>query len=180
MNKKTFIAGFILCVSSVAYTQSSTGKIFPDIAGETCKGKALSIPSDTKGKITLIGMAYSKKAEDDLKTWLSPVYNKFIAKTGMFDSEYDVNLYFIPLFTGANYGAVNAAKKKLKEDTDEILHPHVLFYAGGIKKYKEELGFEEKDSAYFFVLDKNGKIIYTTTGQFSEEKMDAIEDTLIQ
>ena len=166
----------LCCVTIRIDAQSVLGKLFPEISGETCNDKPISIPKDTKGKMTLIGMAYSQKAETDLKTWLSPVYNKFIVKTGMFDSEFEVNLYFIPLFTGANFGAAKMAKKKLKEDTDPILHPYVIFYEGGIKKYKEELDFDKKDTAYFFVLDESGKIVYATSGQYNEDKMDAIEE----
>lgn len=153
------------------------GKVFPDISGETYDGKKVTIPSDTKGKYTLIGMAYSKDSEQDLKTWLKPVYNKFIAKTEMFD--YDVNLFFIPMFTGTNALTADLARKELKKGTDKELFPYVLFYQGSLKKYKEELAFEKNDTPYFFVLDKTGKIIYATSGKFSDEKIEKIEDIIM-
>ena len=43
-------------------------------------GKLVDLPNDTKGKYTLLGLAFSKKSEDDLNTWVEPVYWKFIDK----------------------------------------------------------------------------------------------------
>lgn len=176
---------FSLFFSSIFYLGIHTsaeaqliGKKFPDITGETLKDTPLNIPSDTKDKFTIIAMAYSKDAEEDLKTWLSPAYNKFIAKTGMFDADYNVNLYFIPMFSVANFVAPAAAKKKMKEDTNSKYYPCVLFYKGDLKKYKQELGFDEKHTAYFFVLDKEGKIVYSTSGKYSADKMEEIESKI--
>ena len=56
------------------------GKIFPYLQGEDYNGKKVNLPVDTKGKYTLIGMAFSNAAESDLKTWINPIYNKFIVK----------------------------------------------------------------------------------------------------
>jgi hypothetical protein len=156
------------------------GKTFPEITGETLTDKSVSIPNQTNGKFTLIGMAYSQDAENDLKTWLNPVYNKFIAKTGMMDMDLDVNLYFIPMFTGVNATVAGQAQKKLRNETDKAFHPHIVFYKGELKKYKKELEFDQKDTGYFFVLDKTGKIVYATSGKFSQKKLDAVEDILIE
>ena len=85
------------------------GTVFPDMICEDYNGKAVSIPTDTKGKYTLICVAFSTAAETDLKTWVNPIYNKFIgkvdaSKADVFDvhTDYDVNLYFVPMFTGFN------------------------------------------------------------------------------
>jgi hypothetical protein len=176
---KNLLAICLLLSVFPAIAQNLKGKQFPQIIGETLTDKPVNIPSDTKGKFTLIGMAYSRDAEEDLKTWLNPVYNKFIAKTGMFDMDIDVNLYFIPMFTGVNIPIAEKAKKKLKEDTDKEFYPHVLFYKGELKTYKKELDFENKDTGYFFVLDKDGKIVHATSGRFSSKKMDAVEQILL-
>ncbi len=142
--------------------------------------KTVSIPNNTKGKFTLVGMAYSKDAEEDLKTWLNPVYNKFIAKTGMMDMDLDVNLFFIPMFAGVKTSVAEQAKKKLKSGTDKAFYPHILFYKGELKTYSDALGFDRKDTGYFFVLDRNGKIVYATSGKFKQDKLDEIEDIIIE
>jgi hypothetical protein len=155
------------------------GKMFPDMQAETVEDKKVSLPGDVKGKYTLLGLAYSKKSEDELNSWFNPVFEKFIQKTNgglMAGMGYDVNVYFVPMFTGVNAAATGTAKKKAIKNVDPQLLPYILFYKGELKTYKEALDFEKKDIPYFFVLDPNGKIVYATSGKFSDDKMDGVEE----
>ncbi len=156
------------------------GKVFPDMEVETIEDEMITIPEFTNGKYTLVGLAFAKKSEDDLNTWFSPIYNKFIRESsGLFSSfSYDVNVYFIPMFTGINAAAKGTAKKQAVKKVDPLLHPNILFYKGKLKPYKEALEFEKRDTPYFFILDKEGKIIYETTGPYSSKKMVEIEEVL--
>ncbi|MGI8893807.1 MAG: hypothetical protein ACR2GN_10165 [Bacteroidia bacterium] len=178
MKRFLFVSG-VFFLSFFANAQLK-GKTFPAISGEIlATEKFINIPEDTKGKYTLIAMAYSKGAEKDLETWLQPSFDKFIAKTGMWDAAMDVNLYFIPMFTGVNKATAGTARKKIKEKTDKQLLPHILFYVGELETYRDELDFEKRDTPYFFVIDKNGKIVHAVSGAYSEQKMEAIEDIIL-
>ena len=156
------------------------GKPFPDMTAETVEDKKVNLPADVKGRYTLLGFAYSKKSEDELNSWFTPVFNKFIQKTnGMMASfGYDVNVYFVPMFTGVNAAATGTAKKKAIKNVDPQLLPYILFYKGELKKYKEALDFERRDIPYFFVLDPDGKIVHATSGAYTEKKMDAVEESI--
>ena len=177
---KNLVFCFIIIVSSQFSFAQLEGKVFPAIEGQILQNnKTLTLPKDTYGKYTLVGMAYSKGAEDELETWLQPAFDKFIAKTGMWDAALDVNLYFIPMFTGVNKLTAETARKKIKEKTDKDLLPHILFYVGDLDQYRQELDFEKRDTPYFFVLDKNGKIVYAVTGKYTESKMEKINDILL-
>src|SRR5436190_20997164 len=156
------------------------GKGFPYMEAETVNDKKVKLPQDAKGKYTLIGLAYSKKSEDDLNSWFSPVFGKFIQKSNglMSGFAYDVNVYFVPMFTGVNAAASGTAKKKAIKNVDPQLFPYILFYKGELKTYKEALDFEKKDIPYFFVLDATGKIVYATSGKFTEDKLDEIEGAI--
>lgn len=157
------------------------GKMFPDMVAETVEDKKVTLPADVKGKYTLLGLAYSKKSEDELNSWFSPVFSKFIQKaTGglMAGMGYDVNVYFVPMFTGVNAAATGTAKKKAIKNVDPQLLPYILFYKGELKSYKEALDFEKKDIPYFFVLDAEGKIVYATSGKYTEDKMDKVEEAI--
>jgi hypothetical protein len=160
------------------------GNIFPSMNTSTADGKVVDLPTDTHGKYTLLGLAFSKKSEKDLNTWMEPVYWKFIDKPeGKIDRlfgnyQYDVYAYFVPMFTGIKTAATGAAKRKALKKLDPRLIPSVLFYKGKLKPYKEALDFQRRDIPYFFVLDKNGKILYATSGSYSEDKMGQIEEIL--
>lgn len=173
------IAFLILFVAPEAAAQVK-GKIFPEMTAETVDDEEVTLPEDVHGKYTLLGLAYSKKSEDELNTWFQPVFEKFIQKTQglMSGFGYDVNVYFIPMFTGVNAAAEGTAKRKAAKNIDPQLLPYVLFYKGELKPYKDTLDFEKRDTPYFFVLDPNGKIIYATSGPYTEDKMDAVEEVI--
>ncbi|MEQ8304146.1 MAG: hypothetical protein RIB47_12205 [Cyclobacteriaceae bacterium] len=170
----------VLLAFSIDASSQVIGKVFPDMEAETVEDVKVNIPTDTKGKYTLLGLAYSKKSEDELNGWFEPVFYKFIQKTtGLMASfGYDVNVYFVPMFTGINAAATGTAKKKALKKVDPQLLPYILFYKGEIKTYKDALDFEKKDTPYFFVLDPEGKIVFATSGAFQEEKMDQIEEVI--
>lgn len=181
MNKILTILFALLAVSFAAKSQV-VGKAFPDMQAETVEDKKVNLPTDTKGKYTLLGLAYSKKSEDELNTWFEPVFSKFVQKTTglLAGMGYDVNVYFVPMFTGVNAAATGTAKKKAIKNVDPQLLPYVLFYKGELKTYKEALDFEKKDIPYFFVLDPQGKIVYATSGKYSDDKLDEIEGAIEQ
>ena len=165
---------------SIAVKAQVTGKMFPDMEAETVEDKKVKLPQETKGKFTLLGLAYSKKSEEELNSWFQPVFEKFIQKTSgvLAGFSYDVNVYFVPMFTGVNAAATGTAKRKALKNIDPQLLPYVLFYKGELKPYKDALDFEKKDIPYFFVLDPEGKIVYATSGKYTDAKMDKVESVM--
>src|SRR6187402_2710370 len=178
--KRFLIILSVLFTTSLASQARVIGKMFPDMEAESFEDKKVMLPKDVAGKYTLLGLAYSKKSEDELNSWFQPVFEKFIQKTTglMAGFGYDVNVYFVPMFTGVNAAAQGTAKKKAIKNIDPQLLPYILFYKGELKTYKEALDFEKKDIPYFFVLDSDGKIVYATSGKFSQDKLDKIEESI--
>lgn len=165
------------CLTATA----QTGSAFPDLDGETLLHEMVKIPEDLKGKHTLIGIALSKKSEDHLKTWFNPVYQQLIREPeegSLLGFSYDVNVYFIPMLTGAKRPAYQKVMEKVEKDVDPKLHPYVLFYKGSLKDYRDALNIEEKNIPYFFLLDETGKIVYATSGFYSDAKLQRIIDKL--
>jgi hypothetical protein len=177
---KHFVLSLVMMIMGFAAHAQVVGKMFPAMEAESVEDKKVKLPDDVKGKYTLLGLAYSKKSEDELNSWFQPVFEKFIQKTTglMSGFGYDVNVYFVPMFTGVNAAATGTAKRKAMKNIDPQLLPYILFYRGELKPYKEALDFEKKDIPYFFVLDENGKIVYATSGKFSTAKLDKVEEAI--
>jgi hypothetical protein len=177
--KSLILIGICAVLGNVASGQV-IGKVFPGMTAETVEDKKINLPQDVAGKYTLIGLAYSKKSEDELNSWFQPVFERFVQKsTGLMSGfTYDVNVYFVPMFTGVNAAATGTAKKKAAKSIDPQLLPYILFYKGELKPYKEALDFEKKDIPYFFVLDPAGKIVFATSGKYTDEKMEAVEEKI--
>lgn len=151
---------------------------FPIIRGETLYDETINIPSGINGKYTIIGIASSKKAEQDLKTWMQPVYDLFINQNTFIPIDYNVDIYFVPVFSGVNKTAYNSVKKKTKEQLDKELFPYVLFYKGNIDEYKD-LNIKDKKKPHFYVINQQGKIVYSTSGAFTQKKLDKMESLVL-
>jgi hypothetical protein len=183
MNNRMKIAPIVVLLM-ISFSETTVaqviGKLFPAMTAETVDDESITLPESVKGKYTLVGLAYSKKSESELNSWFQPVFTKFIQKTnGLFSGfSYDVNVYFVPMFTGVNAAATGTAKRKAAKSIDPQLLPYILFYKGELKTYKHALDFEKRDIPYFFVLDPDGKIVYATSGKYSDAKMEEIEENL--
>ena len=182
---KRFLMIFILISMIHLQVKSQVvGSQFPSMMTSTADGKVVDLPNDTRGKYTLLGLAFSKKSEENLNSWMEPVFWKFIDKPeGKMDQlfgnqQYDVHAYFVPMFTGIKTAATKTAKKQALKKMDPRLIPSILFYKGKLKPYKEALDFQKKDIPYFFVLDEKGKIIYATSGRYSDDKMAKVEEMI--
>jgi hypothetical protein len=178
--KHLFFASFLLTATQSIGQTTLIGKVFPDMEVETINDVKIKLPDSVKGKFTLLGLAYSKKAEDELATWFEPIFQKFVLKpTGLMKGlGHEVNVFFVPMFTGINATAAGIVKRKALKKIDPQLFPHILFYKGQLKTYKESLYFDNKDTPYFFVLNSDGIIKYATSGAFSEDKLDKLESVL--
>ena len=180
MKKRISLLLFLIALSGSSFAQ--LGKPFPSIEGETVEDQEITIPEDTRGKYTLVGMAFSRKSDDALQSWFKPVYSRFLqdkGNAGLFsDFAYDVHVYFVPMFGGIKKAAAGTAKRQTLKKVDAELHPHILFYKGEVGSYRDALQLEKKDEPYFFVLDKEGKIVYATSGAYSAKKMAEVERLL--
>lgn len=160
------------------FIKAQVGKPFPFMDGILLNSKTISLPLKNN-KYTVVAIAYHRGAEDELKKWLNPLYNLFIVKKesgSNFDMAevYDVNFVFIPMISGF---------KKIAEDfkagTDKEFWPYIMdTEKTDIKELQKQLGVSDNKIPYFYVLDKSGKIVAAQSGNFSEEKLDALEEAV--
>lgn len=168
----------ILALSLTLGVSAQKGKTFPVINGKALNDNAVALPFKN-GKQTLIAIAYHRGAEDALKKWLNPLYHTFIKKekaTGNFDvSElYDVNFAFVPMISGFKKVA-----NEFKSGTEKEFWPYIIdTEKSDINAIREQLGAKDNKIPYFYILDKDGKILEVVSGEYSEEKMDKLEEAV--
>jgi hypothetical protein len=152
------------------------GEMFPVLEGMSLAGKYIGLPYKN-GKKTVVGVAYSRAAEKDLKKWLNPLYNTFMVKPGdnkNFDVAeiYDVNFVFIPVIAG-----MQQVIDDFKAGTDKEFWPYIMdTKKAEMKKIREGLKAPDEKAPYFYVLDASGKILECVSGAFAEDKMDKLEE----
>jgi len=172
---KNFIFFFILAIPGMMSAQQT----FPSVVTETIEGEKVNVPEAFEGSYTFIGVGTGKKAEDELRTWQVPVYNKFVAKTGLMDQMYDVSVCFLPLFTGAMKMAKNKVVQKLRENNEKLVLEHVYVYSGDREPF-EKFGIDNKKQPYFYLLNSQSQVIWEGVGEFKQSYFDRIEEILSQ
>lgn len=177
---KKIIVFILISISAITVSFAQMGKPFPFLASKKLNGHAFPIPDSVKGKYTIIGIAFSKKAEESLKTWYQPAYQTFIQKKKTIFAEevYNVNTYFIAVVTGTNKVAGGDIVKTIQAQTQKELQPYILTYIGEFASYKKSLNITENDEPYFFVLDEKGIVSYITSGAYTAKKLEEIEEVV--
>ena len=170
-----------ICIASWLFVQATYAQQpFPALTGETADGTAITLPSASEKAYTIIGLAYSQKAQPALEEWFEPAYLRFVAKHGLFAGAYDCAVYFVPLFTGVNKAAYEPSMKRFRKSAAPEIVEHVVFSKADLDQLKAALGLEQRDIPYFFVLDAEGRIIHRTQGDFTDEKLEAMEEVLLR
>lgn len=173
MKLTSLLLGTLFTIS--AFSQKGN---FPPLAGHTLEGSAINLPLAGTKKFTIIGICFKRSAEDDLKTWIQPMYETFVAKANGSDyfdvaNYYDVNYYFVPLISG-----FKKAASDFKAATQKDLWKNVIDCDTEIAVLKAQLKPANEDVPYFYVLDTNGKITEVVSGKFTEDKMDKLEEAI--
>jgi hypothetical protein len=173
---KHILSIIALCVLMNASAQKNL--IFPKLVGHDLEGKAVEMPIVGTKKFTVVGLCYKRTAEEDLKTWIQPMYDVFVAKpkgTDYFDvaSYFDCNYFFIPLISGFKKAAAD-----FKASTQPDLWKNIVDCDTDIKSIKGILKPTDDNVPYFYVLDLNGKIIEIVSGKYTEDKMDKIQEAI--
>jgi hypothetical protein len=175
--KKLF---FLLCIFLLSLsTKAQKGQTFPAVSGTCLNDKAMNMPLKN-GKMTIVAIAFHRGAEDELKKWLNPLYYTFMKKPDKKDNKfdmaevYDVNFVFIPMISGF---------KKIADDfkagTQKEFWPYILdTEKTDVKGMQKQMGLKDNKIPYFFVLDKDGKILEVVNGEYSEAKVDILEEAV--
>jgi hypothetical protein len=175
--KKLFLSFIGLILLTGASAQQ-----FPKVVCETMNDQKVVIPDDVKGKKTVVAIAMSAKAEKALRAWNTPLYNSLIAEGmgGLMGGRmYDANLCFVGMVRGIAKLATGEIKERTKKNTDKKLWDNFMITEQDVDEFIKVAQVKEKSEPQFFVLDKDGKIIYHTSGDYSDAKLNAITEQLM-
>lgn len=161
------------CVPVILSAQAA----FPVLEGENVQGNSIQLP--TNGSWGIVAVVAGKKAQPALEEWFAPAYNRFVMKSGLFASSYEVNLFLVPVFTGLDKAAYGPSMNALKKKVDADLAKQVVFVKGNADAVLDALGIKDRGIPYFFTVDPQGHIVHRESGKFSVDKLDALEAPLL-
>ncbi|MFW5944203.1 MAG: hypothetical protein ACOCTU_02990 [Bacteroidota bacterium] len=138
---------------------------------ETLSGKKLIFPKATKGKHTFILVAFKRQTQGELDSWLDP----FIEEFGSRDS---VTFYEIPMISKNWKWMSTWIDSGMRAGVPEFKHDHVATYYGSLTKYFDHFHVDDIGNVYVFFLDKEGNMIFNTSGPADEQKFGELRRTV--
>lgn len=169
-------------LTSIAFFSVVSAQQFPTVPCETLNDQKVVIPKDVKGKKTVVAIAMSAKAEKALRAWNTPLYNSLIADGmgGLMGGRmYDANLCFVGMVRGIAKLATSEIKERTKKSTEKKLYDNFMITEQNVDEFVKVANVKDKSEPQFFVLDKDGNIIYHTSGDYSDAKLNAITEKLM-
>ncbi len=149
---------------------------WPTITATDLNDNIVELPAK---KNAVIGLAFSQKAQDDLVTWLEPLYKQLLDPKGTGSWVYDGEAYLVIAFTGAKKAALNKARKQIKEATDKDFYSNVLLYEGSMSEFKS-LPIKDAKTFYVFTISPFGDVLESASGKYRESTLDKLCEPLEQ
>ncbi len=161
---------FLLGYSFQGFTQQ-----FPNLTGNRFDESRVEFPRNTK-KYTVLLITFGKKGTESASTWIDPLVQKFIRKSGMLDAFFDADLYALTMVNAAEWNIIRSQESKIKSEIPSEIINNVLYSTSDCTPLLSVLGENAKSTSTLILLNNEGKIVKQIQGEFSEKKMEALED----
>lgn len=145
------------------------GKKFPEVESKSLSGDKVKIPADLKGDINLISVAFVREAQAMIDSWIEP-FQKMCEGRSAYELPM-IDGYFWKIFSGF-------IDEGMKAGIPNEKHDHVVTYYGDTSEFRKELGIDDKSLAYVYLLDENGKILWSGKGFADEEGIENMAENL--
>jgi hypothetical protein len=160
-----------------------TADQFPTISCVNLKDKKVTLPADVSGKRTVIALMLSVKADKYMQKWAQPLYNSLMADGmgGMMGGNmYNANLCFVGAVKGIAKLALPEMIKKARTEVDGKYHSNFMYTDGDIETLTKALNITDKSVPHFIVIETDGKILFQTSGEYSDAKLNDITGSLLE
>jgi hypothetical protein len=92
---------------------------------------------------------------------------------------YNANLCFVGAVKGLAKLALPEMIKKAKNQVDKKFHSNFMYTDTDMDDLIKALNITDKSIPYFIVVEKDGSIIYQTSGEYTEDKLNEITGALL-
>jgi hypothetical protein len=146
------------CATKVATPSNIKNSRFPTVQGTSLSGDLVSIPDRFAGKNTLVLVGYEQRAQFDIDRWI----------LGALQAEVQVEIVEVPTIAGMLPQMVQGfIDNGMRSGIPKTDWGSVVTVYEDASKIIEALGNDRPQSAYAVLLDKQGRIIWTSNIGYS-------------
>jgi ATP10 protein len=150
------------CASKVPTPANVQQSQFPEVQGKNLKGETIVLPEHYKGKPTLVLVGYTQKAQFDIDRWI----------LGALQADVQAEIVELPTIAGMMpqmvQGFIDNGMRKGIPQSDWAT---VVTIYEDAPKIIAALGNDRPQSAYVVLLDKSGRIVWSTNTGYSASQV---------
>jgi hypothetical protein len=122
-------------------------------------------------------ISFNRNAEKEASTWVDPLVQKFIRKSGLLDAMFEAKLYSLSFLNESEFLQVKLAEDRLKSEIPSELHSATFFTHASKDSLRALLN--GKSNVFVAVISSSGKLLGFVQGDYSLEKMEKIEQIIL-
>ena len=164
---RKFLAGLFLSA-----TLLPAQNVFPPVKAANLSGKEMQMPGDFSGEYNLVLIAFERKQQTNVDTWLKPLVKLSEAHKGLryyelptIDKLNAMTRFFI------NTGMKSGIPDKAQRDRTITLYIDK-------KPFKDTLKITSEKTIYALLLDRKGDVVWRAEGDYTEDKGKELEQFL--
>jgi hypothetical protein len=150
------------CSSRVSAPGDLTNSPFPSVTGTSLSGESVQIPERYKGKNTLLLIGYTQRAQFDIDRWI----------LGALQADVKAQIVEVPTIAGMVpqmvQGFIDGGMRSGIPKSDWA---SVITVYEDANKIIQALGNDRPQSAYVILLDKEGRIVWTSNIGYSASQV---------
>lgn len=152
------VVSFAACTPQVSTPQNIQNSLFPSVVGTSLTKKSIRIPNDYRGKVTLLLVGYAQKAQFDIDRWI----------LGALQADVKAEIVEVPTIAGMVPQMVQGfIDNGMRSGIPKSDWAAVVTVYEDAPKIIEALGNERPQSAYAVLLNREGRIVWSSNIGYS-------------
>jgi hypothetical protein len=149
---------FVACSSKVSTPQNVQNSLFPKVQGTSLTKQPVTLPDSYQGKTTLLLIGYTQKAQFDIDRWI----------LGALQADLKAEIVEVPTIAGMMPQMVQSfIDNGMRSGIPKSDWASVVTVYEDAPKIIQALGNERPQSAYVVLLNKEGRIVWTSNIGYS-------------
>ena len=158
----SFTASSSSADTSMRVVTTDTLGRFPEVEGSNLEGEQFALPSDFKGELNVVLVAFQREQQSDVDSWMP-----FLRSVG--ESRPDLRVYEIPTL-GRGYRLMRPFIDggMRRGIPDRAVRAATITLYIDKTPFRESLRLPDEERIYLLLVDRQGRVHWRTDGRFDE------------
>jgi hypothetical protein len=145
---------------------------FPTVTSDNLEGRTFTLPRDFEGERNIVFVAFLREHQNDVDTWV-PLVKKLVAEHP------GTSYYELPtLKRGVALWRWSLNKGMKMGIPDRAAREHTITLYLEKEPFRAALGIPDEKSIHVLVVDREGRVLWRTTGRWNEQEGAALAAAL--